>query len=92
MVSQSLLPGFKPPALSGNSRRRERSKLSKSGGESNNVILWPEFKISPPDPVLGKLIVFCEVGKILISDLDTMLPFVRLKMERMNTQHLWSIV
>ena len=58
MVSQSLLPGFKPPALSGNSRRRERSKLSKSGGETNNVILWPEFKISPPDPVLGKLIFF----------------------------------
>ena len=58
MVSQSLLPGFKPPALSGKSRRRERSKISKSGGETNSVILWPEFKISTPDPVLGKFDAF----------------------------------
>jgi len=72
MVSQSLLPGFKPPALSGKSRRRERSKVSKSGGETNSVVLWPEFKISPPDPVLGEIFS----GKGSLTPEQTLVEFV----------------
>jgi len=72
MVSQSLLPGFKPPAFSGKSRRRERSKISKSGGEANNVILWPEFKISTPDPVLGEIFS----GKGSLTPEQTLVEFV----------------
>jgi len=72
MVSQSLLPGFKPPVPSGKSRRRERSKVSKSGGDTNNVVLWPEFKISPPDPVLGEIFS----GKGSLTPEQTLVEFV----------------
>ena len=49
MVVQSVAPGF---TAASNKDKRDGSRSNTKSATSN--IQWPEFKVSQPDPVLGK--------------------------------------
>lgn len=49
MVVQSIAPGF---TAASNKDKRDGSRSNTKSATTN--IQWPEFKVSQPDPVLGK--------------------------------------
>ena len=53
MVVQSVAPGF---TAASNKDKRDGSRSNTKSATSN--IQWPEFKVSQPDPVLGKILNF----------------------------------
>ena len=51
MVIQTVAPGF---TVATSKTKRDGSSSSKTKEASSNI-QWPEFKVSQPDPVLGKI-------------------------------------
>ena len=62
MVVQTVAPGF--TAASEKDKRDGSRSNTKSA--TTTKIQWPEFKVSQPDPVLGKISIVCVCSMIML--------------------------